>query len=90
MPRIFAVHKVADFDAWKPHYEGDVERRANAGLHDVAVFRQVGEENNVLMVWDADSVEGLQAMLSDPALAEKMQAAGVVSKPEAWSGTALE
>ena len=30
MPRIFARHKVADFDAWKPHYDGDVERRKAA------------------------------------------------------------
>jgi hypothetical protein len=86
MSRVFAMHKVKNFDAWKPTYDADVARRKEAGLTDVALFRQADDPNNVLMVWDSSDPSRLKAMAASPELAAKMREAGVVSGLRAWIG----
>ncbi len=89
MPRAFVTHPVQDFDSWRPIYQGDAGRRQAAGLTDVALFREVGNDNNVLMVWEYDDPSGLVAMLSDPDLGATMEQAGVLAPPVAFGGDAL-
>ena len=55
----------------------------------MALFREVGNDNNVLMVWEYDDPSGLMAMLSDPDLGATMQQAGVLAPPVAFGGDAL-
>ena len=85
---IFVQHRVADFEAWKPLYEEDKDRRAEAGIRDVAAFRQDGDENMILVSFETDDPAGFMNMMGDPDLAEKMEEAGVISKPEVWIGEA--
>ena len=89
MATIFSQHRVADYDTWRPKYDADIERREAAGLSESGVFRKAGDENLVLLVWDADSVEGFKAMLNSEELKAKMQEAGVVGEPEIWIGEAM-
>ncbi len=89
MATIFLQHRVADYDTWKPKYDGDIERREGAGLSELGVFRKAGDENLVLLVWGADSLDGFKAMLSSEGLKAKMQEAGVVGEPAVWIGEAM-
>ncbi len=89
MPTIFLQHRVADYDAWRPVYDEDVERRSAAGMSEIGVFRKTGDENLVLLVWNAESVEGFQSMLTSEELKAKMQEAGVTSEPEVWIGEGM-
>ncbi len=89
MPTIFLQHRVADYDAWRPVYDEDADRRSAAGLSEIGVFRKTGDENLVLLVWGAENVEGFQAMLSSDELKDKMQEAGVISEPEIWIGEGM-
>ncbi len=89
MPTIFFQHRVADYDEWRPNYDEDVERRSAAGLSEIGVFRKAGDENLVLLVWGAESVEGFQAMLTSEELKDKMQEAGVIGEPEIWIGEGM-
>ena len=89
MPTIFFQHRVADYDEWRPNYDEDVERRSAAGLSEIGVFRKAGDENLVLLVWGAESVEGFQAMLTSEGLKDKMQEAGVIGEPEIWIGEGM-
>ena len=86
MATIFFQHRVADYETWRPYYDGDIERREAAGLTEIGVFRKAGDENMVLVVWGAESPEGFKGMLSSEELKAKMQQAGVVSEPEVWIG----
>ena len=86
MPNIFLQHRVADYDAWRPVYDADIERRSAAGLQEIGVFREAGDENLLLLVWSTDNIEGFKAMLTSEELKAKMQEAGVVSEPEVWIG----
>ena len=89
MPTIFFQHRVADYEAWRPVYDEDVERRSAAGMSEIGVFRKAGDENLVLLVWGAENVEGFQAMFTSEELKGKMQEAGVISEPEVWIGEGM-
>jgi len=89
MPTIFLQHRVADYEAWRPVYDEDAERRSAAGLSEIGVFRKTGDENLVLLVWGAENVEGFQAMFTSEELKGKMQEAGVISEPEVWIGEGM-
>ena len=81
MATIILSHEVADYAAWKPHYDADSARREGAGLKELSVGHQSDNPKKVFMVWEGDA-EVVDKMLQDPDLAEKMKEAGVVSKPE--------
>ncbi len=84
MATIFLQHRIDNYDTWKPVYDGDAERRNDAGLTEIGVYRKAGDENLVFLVWVADSIEGFKAMLNSEELKAKMQEAGVVGEPEVW------
>ena len=86
MATIFLQHRVTDYDTWRPSYDGDIERREAAGLKELGVFRKTGDENLILLVWGADSLDGFKEMLSSEGLRAKMQEAGVVGEPAVWIG----
>ena len=90
MATIFARHRVADYEAWRPVYDDDVGRRDAAGLQQIGVYRDADDPNMVLMVWEADDTEGFIDMLGSEELKEKMQEAGVISPPEAWTGETVD
>ena len=81
MAIIILSHDVADFKAWKPHYDGDRARREQAGFKEIAVGTQADKPKKVFVIWEGDPAT-VQGMLSDPELAAKMKEAGVVSAPE--------
>jgi hypothetical protein len=83
---VFVQHDVADYAAWRPLYDADAARRAEAGLKDIGVYQDADNPNTVLVVWETNNVAAFKAMLADPELAEKMKEAGVTSTPETWVG----
>ena len=86
MPTIFARHRVTDYEAWRPIYDDDVERRDAAGLREVGVYTDPDDPNTVVIIFDADSTDGFFEMLGSEDLRAKMEEAGVVGAPETWIG----
>jgi len=84
MVRMFVRHSVADFGAWKPHYDGFDAVRAQYGVRAAAVFRGTTDRNEVTAWHDFDTLESAQAFAGAPELAAGMQAAGVTSEPQIW------
>jgi len=89
MARFYLSHPVEDFDKWKPIFDADGERHKDAGLSVVGVYRQAGDENNVLVVFEGNDPEVMRKMLANPELGEKMKTAGVLEHPEAFVGEKL-
>ena len=72
---------MADFDTWRPVFDGDRPRREAAGLTDVRVLRDADDPSSVWLVADGDPAK-MEEMLADPALSEAMQGAGVTAPPQ--------
>ena len=85
MARLFLSSTVANFDKWKQFYDGDEDRRKDAGLSSLGVYRKSGDENNILIVYEGDP-NVMKNMLASKELGEKMKEAGVLAPPVIFTG----
>ncbi|MGZ9221655.1 MAG: putative quinol monooxygenase [Anaerolineales bacterium] len=75
-------HTVADYEKWRPFFDGDDARRSAAGASGVnQVYRDADDPNTITIVMEWDNAENARKFLDDPALREVMQQAGVVGMP---------
>jgi quinol monooxygenase YgiN len=82
MKYAFVSHKVKDYNAWRPYYDEDEPRRAEAGIKDLMVFRDQDDPNSITMYWQVDDPEKVQEMSQSPELQDLMKQAGVLSEPK--------
>ncbi len=82
MKTIILHHIVKDYKEWKKHYEADAPRRTNAGLKEIAVGTQTGDEQQVYIIWQSKNPAALEKMINDPDLKAVMKKAGVLGEPE--------
>jgi hypothetical protein len=76
-------HTVADYEKWRPFFDGDMSRRRAAGATgDEHVYRDANNPNIVTTLMGWDSMENAQKFANDPKLAEVMKQAGVIGMPE--------
>jgi hypothetical protein len=79
---IVVRHTVADYEKWRPFYDGDDVRRRAAGETGVSfVYRDVDDPNTTTVLMEWDKPENAQKFANDPALAEVMKKAGVIGQP---------
>jgi len=81
MSIVLVNHKVKDFNAWKPYFDADQERRSAAGLKDVYVTRKADDPNDVFMVFETEDADNAMKMMEDPNLKDVMDQAGVINRP---------
>jgi hypothetical protein len=84
MPTLFLKHKVANYDAWRPAYDGHLSKRTEAGLKEIGVYRDAKDPNELLIAWTAADVGKARTFISSPDLKTRMKEAGVVSDPKFW------
>jgi quinol monooxygenase YgiN len=76
-------HTVADYAKWRPVFDADEPKRRAGGATGVQqVFRDVANPNDITLLLEWDSAEKAQKFFQDPALAETLKTAGVISGPE--------
>jgi hypothetical protein len=82
-PTIAAVvsHRVADFEAWKNVFDGDADRRAQAGIVKSHINRSADDANQLSVYLGGTDREALEGFLNDDALKAKMKEAGVQGPP---------
>ena len=75
-------HKVKDYARWRPYFDEDAERRRNWGISNEKVYKAVGDPNHLYIEFVSNDSSAIDKLLNDPDLSGKMEAAGVISKPE--------
>jgi len=80
MAIIIANHKVKDFDAWKPYYDGDRKRRKQSGIKELKMGRKADDPNEVFFIWESNDPQKIIDMANNPELKELMQKSGVVGE----------
>jgi hypothetical protein len=76
-------HTVADYEKWRPFFDGDKSRRRAGGATGTEqVYRDADNPNIVTTLMEWDNKENAQKFAADPKLAEVMEKAGVIGKPE--------
>lgn len=78
---IMVSHKIADWEKWKPVFDGDDEARRKYGVSVKKLFRLVGDPNELHILFDAPDEASAKACIARPELKTLMQDAGVISEP---------
>ncbi len=84
MAHMFVRHTVANFDAWKPAYDGDSSNRKSFGITDIGLHLNVGDSNDVTLVFEVESVERAREYTESEDLRDAMMRAGVQGRPDIW------
>ena len=84
MNYLLICHKVADFAKWKPAYDAHGSARANAGLKEERLLRNIDDPNEVVLLFSAQDLNKAKQFAASEDLRQRMQQAGVAGKPDIW------
>jgi hypothetical protein len=85
MVRLYIRHAVTDYEAWRKAYDAFDPERRSMGVVGDAVYRAVGDPNDVTVWHDFDTKEAAEAFTTSDRLREVMTGAGVKGQPEVWT-----
>ncbi len=78
---MIVTHEVEDFGRWKEVFDGAIATRRSVGEMSAYILHNPVNQRVVTVVFEWDTMERARAFAEDPALANGMAAAGVVSEP---------
>ena len=85
MVRMYARHEVDDYGSWREGYDAfHSGPAAEQGVKAHAVYRSVGNPNDITVTHDFDSATEAEAFVNSDELRGAMEAAGVTGQPNIW------
>jgi hypothetical protein len=78
---LIVTHEVEDFDWWKEVFDQALTTRRSVGEMASYIMHNPVDQNMITVWFEWDTMERARAWAADPALANGMTAAGVVSTP---------
>ena len=84
MPALLIRHMVADYGAWKPHFDDHGTTRSANGSRGGRLFRSANDPNEVVVLLEWDDLERARLFAISYDLREAMDRAGVTDCPDVW------
>jgi len=84
MAYLFVRHKVKDYTAWKATFDAFIETRRAGGEKSYQIYHPDDDPNNLLLLFEWDSLANARAFMANPEMKEAMGEAGVIEAPEAY------
>lgn len=81
MANVLIRHSIEDYDAWKSAFDAHASTRMEFGSQGYRLFRSSEDPNELVMLFEWDSVENAHRFLEESDLRDVMQEAGVVGEP---------
>ena len=81
MGMVIVRHKVKDYAAWRPVFDGHAGAQKAAGLSNPRVHRSADDKNEIVIVFDTKDTKMAKDFAASPGLKEAMMKAGVVDVP---------
>jgi quinol monooxygenase YgiN len=75
-------HKVEDYTTWKAHFDAHVDMRKAAGEKSYHIFHLEGDPNDLVLLFEWDSLENFRRYSQSEELREAMKESSVVSEPQ--------
>jgi hypothetical protein len=75
-------HKVKDFSAWKPLYDGNLPMRKEYGITEKYLTHSDSDPNEVVVLFEAADLARAKAFAESDDLHKVMEKAGVIDKPD--------
>ena len=77
MPYLLERHKVRDYARWREVFEADSSNREAAGCRGARIFRHAQDPEEVVVLFEWDSLERARRRIESAELREKFEEAGV-------------
>ncbi len=90
MAYVLAIHKVEDYARWKSGFDEAVAIRRAGGEKSYQIFRTVENPNNLVLLFEWDSLDNAQRYVQSKELQEAMRSTGVVGRPDIYFLEELE
>jgi heme-degrading monooxygenase HmoA len=75
-------HKVKDYDAWKVGFDNAIGIRKASGEKSFRIFQLVDDRNDVVALFEWDSLDNARKFIGSAELREAMEKAGVSEEPK--------
>jgi heme-degrading monooxygenase HmoA len=77
MPYLFERHRVRDYARWREVFDADTRNREAAGCRGARVFRNAEDPEEVVVLFEWDSLERARRRIESARLKEEFEEAGV-------------
>ncbi len=84
MAHLLIRHKVKDYPAWKKVFDGVIDIRKAGGEKSYQILHTDNDGNNLVALFEWDSLENAKKYAGSTELKEAMGNAGVVEQPEIY------
>jgi hypothetical protein len=84
MTNLLIRHRVSEFSSWKSAFDAHANARADAGLKDREVMRDLNDPNQVVLLFEVSDVRKAKEFCESLSLREAMQGAGVIDRPDLY------
>jgi quinol monooxygenase YgiN len=84
MAYVLVRHKVEDYNKWKTVYDGHENTRKKSGCKGARLFNVKDNSNEVVALFEWDSIENAKKFAGSQDLKETMQKAGVSDIPDVF------
>ncbi|WP_306057771.1 hypothetical protein [Natronococcus wangiae] len=82
MPYLLIDHTVEDYEEWKPFFDDHASSRVENGSKGGQLFHKEGEPDEVVVLFEWDSLKNAHEFATSGDLREVMEEAGVVGEPD--------
>jgi quinol monooxygenase YgiN len=77
MPYLLERHQVRDYSHWREVFDADAEGRKEAGCRGARVFRNADDPEEVVVLFEWESLERARRRMESATLGRKFEEAGV-------------
>jgi quinol monooxygenase YgiN len=77
LPYLLERHQVRDYSRWREVFDADVEGRKKAGCRGARVFRNADNPEEVVVLFEWDSLEKARRRIESATLERKFEEAGI-------------
>ena len=78
MPNLLTQHRVQDYNAWRPHFDGHEGTRQAHGITNPRVYRNAADPNDLVLLFDVADIERAKEFGQSQDLRSTMEKAGVI------------
>jgi heme-degrading monooxygenase HmoA len=84
MSYLLVRHKVADYEQWKSVFDAFIETRRAGGEKSYQILCVDGDPNNLVLLFEWESLEKAHAFIESAALRDAMKKGGVAGTPDVY------
>ena len=81
MINVLVQHEVADYPAWKAAFDAALDWRHKNGERSARIFHAAGNLNDLILLFEWESLEQARAFMASDELKARMARAGVKGQP---------